>query len=305
MIVASGFKKYPKVLSSDILSRDIPITGDIYVEEKYDGSQFRFMQHADGTREFGSKNVVFQPGVPEKSFTAAVDSANAALDRFAAAGVSGVDAYFVAEYLRSPKHNTLAYSRVPRGNLVLFEAEIGGVPVDVVEVAEVMQLEPVRVIEVRKTFPSLSEVDAYFNEESSLGGTRIEGVVCKAYDTYITVDGVPRRLMLKYVQSGFKELNARQWHQGESPVDFVSSLFNYDAIYTKALGHLRDNGSYTGTLRDIKPLIDLVEADLDEEYAEAIKEMLYQRFKHDIQRRLIRGIPQFYKAYLAENTLQP
>src|SRR5687767_4166729 len=95
--------------------RDI-FSGDVIVEEKVDGSQFSFGV-VDGELSCRSKGKVLILDAPEKMFLKAVESVR---------DLPLHDGWiYRAEYLSTPKHNTLNYSRVPTKNIILFDVRTG------------------------------------------------------------------------------------------------------------------------------------------------------------------------------------
>ena len=97
--------------------------GKFIIEEKVDGSQFRF--GIDGTGNFmaGSKNINYGgENQPDKSFNKIYEEMKMKLTYLYKTGeFSFLEPndfiVFYGEYLRSPKHNALKYDRVPKGNL--------------------------------------------------------------------------------------------------------------------------------------------------------------------------------------------
>lgn len=299
--------KYPKVLQLQHLEgKDIKVDGVFYLEEKYDGSQFRFGQDKSGKRWFGSRSVTYSDERPPNTmFALAVQQANEAMDRIKTLLDGNTETYFYAEYIAKPKHNTLTYARTPRNNLVLFDVISDGsyqLPEVVNQYAELMQLEPVYVFTSMDKYPQYKSIEFYLNSHSSLQGTTVEGVVIKNYHIHIAdMNGELRPLFSKYVRPSFKEMNNKEWKTkpGKRPViDEVMDIFNKDAIFQKAVQHLNESGEAEHHMRDMQKLIPLVYQDLYEEYMPAIQELIVKRYEHDIQRAIISGLPEFYKKYL-------
>lgn len=94
--------------------RDL-LSVNVNVEEKIDGSQFSFGVDASGEIHVRSKGAVMNVDAPEKMFTEAVDVVKSIRDKL----VPGWT--YRAEYLKKPKHNTLAYSRIPNNHLMVFD----------------------------------------------------------------------------------------------------------------------------------------------------------------------------------------
>jgi len=86
------------------------------IEEKVDGSQFS-MARINGELVCRSKGKDLVVEAPEKMFLRAVATAK---------GLDLHDGWtYRGEYLNSPKHNTLAYSRTPEKNIIIFDVMTG------------------------------------------------------------------------------------------------------------------------------------------------------------------------------------
>lgn len=309
--------KYPKVLQPSYLTRfNLKDKGLYYIEEKYDGSQFRFGIDKEGNRWFGSKGVTYSDErPPDKMFVKAVKLANEAMDRlFDYRNYNDCTDYsFFAEYLSKPKHNTLTYDRTPINNLVLFDVIEKGEyiePIGVHSFSDVMELEPVKVFEQTTSFPTFNFIEPLLKEKSTLGDIEIEGVVVKNYDITMEINGEVRPLFYKYVRDDFKELNNEEWNKKphKQPIEsIISEILNKEAIFRKAIQHLEENGEAEGHMRDMQKLIPLVYEDLYEEYLPLIQEMLVKKFQKDIEKQAISGLAEFYKQHLykkMESTLE-
>jgi hypothetical protein len=211
---------------------------------------------------------------------------------------------FRGEYVSKPKHNTLTYGRVPKGNFILFDVEVGPQGfldyLDVAEVADKMALESVPVL-----FSGLVKDLEHFNRlletESCLGGVNVEGVVCKNYGMF----GPDKKvLMAKHVSEHFKEIHQGEWKKtNPGSKDIVAEIIENlktDARWEKAVQHLRDDGRLTHTPKDIGPLMAELKADLEKEAEEYVKDQLFKAFKNQIFRGATKGFPEWYKERLVE-----
>lgn len=94
-----------------------------------------------------------------------------------------------------------------------------------------------------------------------------------------------------------------KWSAEKQPRrEFVEGLIETlrtDARWEKAVQHLRDDCKLWNAPQDIPALLEEVQADILREEGEQIKEELFEHFKKDIMRGVIRGLPQWYKAKLA------
>ena len=80
--------------------------------------------------------------------------------------------------------------------------------------------------------------------------------------------------------------------------------FNKEAIWQKAIQHAREDGLLLNEAKDIGYLIGAVKKDFHEENGEAIKKKLIKEFYSDIERGVVKGFPEFYKAQLLEKALE-
>lgn len=305
---------YPKVLHlEDLKYFDTQKADSEYiVEEKVDGSQFRF-GIIDGKRFYGSHNIDYNESRhPDKMFELAVKGANEILDTFTTVSIDTENTImrenkgsvvFFAEFLKSPRHNTLTYSRIPSHNLVIFDIAIDGWYVSR-EVKESMAwafgFETVPLLHSSKSFPSSALLDELIKQDSFLGNTRIEGVVVKNYDLYAERFNMVRPLLLKYVRDDFKELNNKNWNEiNPKSIEKVwDKMVNCQQVYNKALQHIRESGKYTGELRDIAPMIEEIRKDVETEYKTLLIEAMWKFHEKELVRWITRGLPSFYKKYL-------
>lgn len=275
--------------------------GPVTVEEKVDGSQFSFGM-VDGELVARSKGKQLIIDAPEKMFTKAV-----ATIKEVAAELTP-DWIYRGEYLQSPKHNTLAYDRVPAKNIVIFDVMTG---------PEVYLSHPAKYEEARRlgfeTVPLLfsGKVENYemfqsfLERVSFLGGNKVEGVVIKNYQLFTQEKKIA---LAKYVSEAFKEVHVGEWKKNNPNSHDVETLmiekYRTPARWNKAIEHLRDNGVLEGSPRDIPALMKEVSTDTEKECADEIKEALYKHFWPKIQRGIIRGLPEHYKEQLAQSAFE-
>lgn len=263
----------------------------VVVQEKVDGSQFSFA-NLGGELHMRSKGRPVHLGNGDKLFTPAMETATRLMDE----GRLPEGVVFRGETLCSPKHNALQYNRVPKGNIVLFDAHT----LDQTNVAS----DPL------PTWPDLEWVPTLYvghvgeprdlldllATESFLGGTLIEGFVAKRYDVF---DQFGTPLKGKYVSEAFKETAAKEWKQANpGRQDVVAGLIaglRQPRRWEKAIEHLRDDGMLDGSPKDIGPLIKAVQTDVLEECEDTIKQVLFDYFKKDIVRGVTGGLPEWYK----------
>lgn len=301
---------YGKVHALGHRDLDGLLNGPVTVQEKYDGSQMSWAWDHDGHLHVRSRSrVQYGPGFD-------IDSDTDALFRPAVAHLldgtlptSKVEGLvFRGEAIVTPKHNTITYSRCPDGGIVLFDVELpdnGGMRPDWVDAyAGLMGLEVVRTLreDMDGATLQMEHLDEFLAEDSSLGGTKIEGVVIKNYGKTEPRSGRPF-LAGKYVSERFKETHKRQW-KGDNPGqgDVLGSLvvaLNTEARWEKAVQHLAEQGVLVGTPQDIGALMKEVKADVLAEESEWIKEKLFEWAVGRITRQVGGGLPEWYKRRLA------
>jgi hypothetical protein len=160
--------------------------------------------------------MILQEGNIPKQFQKGVDYIMSRINDFPA----GYEAWF--EYLEKPKHNTLAYSRIPLNHLVLFACReiatqnflsVGHQPV-----SEAIGVEHVPILFVGK-INTPDDLKSLLDRESYLGGCKIEGVVVKNYSrTIVKGDLIFPIMSAKYVSEAFKEIHIREAIKGLSAV---------------------------------------------------------------------------------------
>lgn len=114
-----SYHSYPSIFALGHKAIKDLLTVPVIVEEKVDGSLFSWGLDENGFIRVRSKGAELQPLAPEKMFTKAVELAN----RLAPILHPGWT--YRGEFLSKPKHNALAYDRVPNGNVILFDVNTG------------------------------------------------------------------------------------------------------------------------------------------------------------------------------------
>lgn len=275
--------------------------GTVVAQEKVDGSQFSFGL-VDGELHCRSKGKRQMPDQPDKMFAAGVEYLKS-ITYLLPEGV-----VFRAEYLQKPKHNVLAYSRIPKNHFALFDADANGqqnywAPADLGAWADTLGIEAVPWFIVPH---SIEAIKAKLERESFLGGTKIEGIVFKNYDRF---DVDKKTLMGKYVSEAFKEQAHSVWGKPLNPrkelIDGVVEHFGTEARWHKAIQHIRENGELSSSPSDIGNLIREVHHDLRTECADEIKDMLFAHFWKAIAGGIVKGLPEWYKQKLLEAQFEP
>lgn len=274
-------------------------SGPVLVEEKIDGSQFS-MAILDGALVCRSKGKDLVLDAPEQMFAAPVETARSL--------VLHPEWIYRCEFLSKPKHNTLAYSRVPSRGLIVYDIGTGletyMAASEKMEEAARLGLETVPLMH-HGTVSGMADLDAFLERDSILGGTKVEGVVVKNYGLFTPEKKVA---MGKYVSERFKEVHSADWAaRNPGRADIIQGLiekYRTDARWEKAVQHLRDGGTLDNSPRDIGALIKEVPTDVRKECEEEIKNALFAYAWPTIQRGVIRGLPEWYKRRLAESAFK-
>ena len=268
--------------------------GEVVLQEKIDGSQISFGL-LDGVLEARSRNQQLILDAPGQMFTRAVEA------------IMGLDLHpgwvYRAEYLSSPKHNTIAYSRIPAKHLILYDICSGleeYLPYEeVVKEGQRLGLEV-----VPQFYKGEVKDPAFFKEfldrTSILGGSKIEGIVVKNYARFTQEKKVA---MGKYVREGFEEENSKDWRaRNPTAKDVTQELilrYKTEARWRKAVQHLKERGMLAGAPQDIGMLIQEVPEDVLKECEVEIKDRLFGHFWKDIRRGITSGLAEWYKEELA------
>lgn len=316
---------YTKILTLGSSQTDNALVGEVIVQEKVDGSQFKFGRDEDGKLLFASKGCklipiegdndlvniqkMFRPAV--KYLLSIQDILDEHLEK---------DMYCYCETLETQKHNVLKYNKVPNNHIVLFDSLYQGGWANRNELLAIAKTLKIDLIpELYKGEIDRSRVDTgaggykssatdflkriIETTPSYLGGTLIEGVVIKNYTQNIMLGGQVFPLFTKYVREAFKEKHDAEWkikRPKDSLEDYIKG-FCSEARWQKAIIHLKEKGLLESHPKDIGVLIKTVQQDILEEEMENIKTTLFNKFKEDILRHSVRGLPEWYKQKLLEN----
>lgn len=276
----------------------------VEVQEKVDGSQISFMVDHDGNLFVRSKNVQLDldnPGPFEIVVRELKSRAHWMHPGYIYRG----------EFLRAPRHNVLAYDRVPHGHVCLYDVQTAMRPMfshEVAEEASSLDLEAVPclasgLLDRRRLLMLLED------SKSFLGG-KMEGVVIKSRrrtGRWIMDKG--RRvwspdedpmhqlpLMAKLVSGQFKEVTHRpRTNVQADPVTAIGAKYATEARWQKALQRLADQGLLKGDMSDMPRLLGEVALDVKEEEEEAIKDALFKAFWKKIARRSGEGMADWYR----------
>lgn len=293
-----SLSSYPTVFGIGHRAIGNLLSGPVVVEEKVDGSQLSFGL-VDGERMMRSKGKSQVP--PDKMFDAAwavVESLNLEPGWI-----------YRAEYLQSPHHNVLSYSRVPLQHIVIYDIETGPQtflsPEEKADEARRLGLEVVPLLYSGELAPAglVEFVQFHLGRESFLGGPKIEGVVIKNYEQWTMEKKVA---IGKYVSDDFKEAHSTTWgHPTTSFMDALGQAYRTEARWLKAIQHLREDGLLDDSPKDIGPILREINRDILAECGEEIRDKLFAHFWKDVAKASIRGFPEFYKARLLEAFVNP
>ena len=297
--------KYPKVIHFGEEITEFFKRGNLHIEEKIDGSQFRIWIDGD-TIECGSKGVDWSDERPhDKMFNLAIEATEKAFK-----GYPLKDTMIFAEFLMKPKHNTMFYERVPEKNLIIFDVCEEGRFLDYEEkckFAENWGFEVVPCLwsgDGKKL--NMKVIEKLLENDFILGREKIEGMVFKNYNK-MWQDGYQagKPIILKYVKEEFKERNKKEWkgNTKKGLIDMIIEELRTKARWDKAIQHMRDEEKLTNSPKDIGLLMKELASDLELEEGEQIKKRLLDFFLKEIRKGVIKGFPEYYKKRLLEESL--
>lgn len=274
------------------------------VEEKVDGSQLSFCKH-EGQVLFRSRNRQFDAFSTDDLFQNTVDYVMSVQDKL-------VDGWtYRGEAFKSRKHNIHRYDRCPEGHFVLFDiATDDAVYVphsSVFTEATRLGFEPVPLLDTAVKINSMDDAQAYLNTESVLGGVPVEGVVFKRRHA-VKFNDRDVMIIAKLVSETFREKHKVDWKSEtktqKALVATLAEQYATEMRWEKAVQHLTEAGKLTREPKDIKPLIDEVVRDTLEDELDEIKRRLWVAIESPFKRMLVKGLPEWYKAKLAEGQFE-
>ena len=295
----SSWHSYPSVFAlGHRMIKDLFLE-DVLLEEKIDGSQFSFgVFIVEGMPELKcrSKGCQLNVELPEKMFAEAVNTAKELFPLLKTGWT------YRAEYLQKPKHNALAYERIPNKHLIVFDINTGEeeyMPYEQkAKECKRIGLECVpKIYEGKVSEPNI--ILDFLNNISILGGQKIEGVVIKNYKRF----GQDKKaLMGKYVSEAYKEVHSSEWRNsnptGGDIIQQIIMQYKTPARWNKAIQHLRDKGLLENSPKDIGLLLKECQEDIHKECAEEIQAKLWAWAKSHILRGCVAGLPEWYKEEL-------
>jgi hypothetical protein len=298
----TSWHSYPSLYNIGHKALGNLFVGPVVVQEKVDGSQFSFGSF-EGELRCRSKGAQLDMEHPQDMFKLGVAAVRGLADSLRDGHT------YRGEFLAKPKHNTLAYSREPILNIILYdiqtEEETYLSPEEVQREAKRLGLEVVPTFAQGDLSPSPEDFTKWLDNISCLGGPKIEGVVIKNYTQF----GPDKKALLgKFVSTEFKEVHTKDWKErnpGQSDiVQMLGMEYRTPARWEKAIQHLRDAGKLEDTPRDIGLLLKEVQVDILKECEEEIQAKLWKWIWPKLSREIVSGLPEFYKKYLFERQIK-
>lgn len=279
------YPKFPALGQRDV--RNI-FDGPVEVTEKVDGSQIVF-GNVTGELRMCSTGAAIDPAAPAQMFAEGVAYVNTLK--------LPLGFTYYCEYLRKPRHNVLAYARVPKNHLCLFAVRgpsgfLGRE--DLLNEATALDIDPVPAL-VLGDVQDAEALRMFMGTESYLGGAQIEGVVVKNYNL-LTDEGSP--LTGKFVSDRFREVAGRPRGPKQPKPgweEFVES-FRTEARWAKAVQRLRDAGTLKGEMSDIGSLLAEVKKDVALECRAEIEAFAVA----EVLKRAGAGLPEWWRAELTK-----
>lgn len=285
----------------------------VQLQEKVDGSFFAFglfPQAAEGSNftdntsgemelKLRSKGAIMYPDAPVAMFRIAIESVKA-VQHLLHPGWQ-----YRGEAVCKPCHNALAYDRIAKGGVILFDIctdEETYLPYEELKAeADRLGFETVPQLFTGR-ITNAEEIRQFLDQTSILGGQKIEGVVIKPLEPMYAPD--KKMLFGKFVSEAFKEVHKKAWGESNPGTgDILMQLgqaFGTQARWQKALQHLREQGLITDSPKDIGLLMKEIPLDVRKECEDEIKEALWKFAWPHISRMVGRGAPEWYKNLLLE-----
>jgi hypothetical protein len=294
---------FPKIWHIGSPQAERLFNGPVEITEKIDGSQFNFGKSPEGELIMRSKGAPQIPGTTDKLFRPVVEWVQTVQDQLPHGTM------YHGETICSPRHNTLTYGRVPKGNFMLYGVSQGDVFYSqhflLAEIAKSLGCEVVPLLFYGE-MPKLTEadIDRFMQGESVLGGCKPEGFVIKNYAEQLLIGGRLIPLLAgKFVTEAFKEKHGAEWQSHGDKLELLKQSYKTEARWRKTIQHLRERGELQFAPQDIGPLLKELNTDFIEECKEDVKEALWRHFSKDFTRTIAAGFPEWYKHQLATGEL--
>jgi hypothetical protein len=295
----SSWHSYPSIYALGHRAVEELLLDDVICEEKIDGSQISFGKF-NNELKIRSKGKEMIPDDPEKMFTKGVET------------IKTLDLHdgwtYRGEFLSKPKYNALAYDRIPKGYIILFDINVDEEKYlsydEKKKECDRIGLECVPLLKTGK-INSANDVLSFLELTSIFGGQKIEGVVIKNYSRF----GRDKKVLMgKYVSEAYKEVHRSEWKiSNPTQGDVVQKLiceYKTHARWNKAIQHLREKGKLQNSPKDIGNLLKEVKEDIKKECEDEIKDALYRWGIDQILRGCCGGLPEWYKEQLLNNQFE-
>lgn len=295
----TSWHSYTKILALGHAGLADLLKEPVLIEEKLDGSQFSFGIFTNTEDPSGqtlmcrSKGAMLNLFAPEALFTEAIETAKKLVP------VLKLGWTYRAEYFKKPKHNSLAYDRIPKDHLMIFDINPSHEAYLSYDEKKA-EAERIGLECMPKLYEGMVTDETMFRSlletVSILGGQKIEGVVVKNYKRFGR-DG--KAMMGKFVSEAFKEVQNADWkEQNPKSGDVIQLLiekYRTPARWAKAAQHLTEKGQLEGSPRDIGSLILETKADIEAECKEEIAKFLIDWALPKVLRGSVAGIAEWYK----------
>lgn len=287
-------------------------TQPVQLQEKIDGSFFQFGLVQNDPSKFDSryelmvrsKGAVMVVDAPMKMFSRVVEQVKLR-ECLLHPGWT-----YRGECLDKPNHNALAYDRVPKDHLIIFDILVG--EEDYLSYGEMkVEAERIGFEVVPQLFSgminSADEFRKFLTTPSILGGQLIEGVVAKPLTPVYGMD--KKLLMAKFVSEAYKEVHAKSWgEQNPTSGDIllkIAGMYGTPARWNKSIQHLKESGVIVeDRVQNIGAIIKEVPKDVGIECKDEIQQLLWRWAWPHLQRMITKGLPTYYKQRLLESSFE-
>lgn len=308
-----GYGSIPNILK---LPGTFVATDEMFLQEKLDGSQFRFavmpkreQLDADlndtelrcwsrgGRLDLHSHDKLFGPAIETVKRLYVDDKLQPGLT-------------YCAEALASKRHNIVDYKRPPRGGLVLFdvfdvEPGLDGaylLPERVEEIGHDLDLEVapyVKRIAVGETVEAAKLIEEAKQAASMLGGP-VEGFVLKAASMLDKFGGLWRAKVINPSFSETKRLPKNDEGGVIAKLRGIGASVATPMRWSKVVQRLAADGVLGYSTKDIGPVIKAVVEDVEKEEVEAVKAHLYGAFRKEVLKGSTAGLADWYQGFLGQ-----
>ncbi len=285
------FLKFPKIRAFGSPENSEVLKDKIVVEEKVDGANCAIRKY-EGNLLLSSRNLYLldNPSKDFNRFIAWVD------EKDWSAMPEGYVIYM--EYMR---RHTLEYTDLPDLCIGLDVFVIGENRfLNIEEKHELfnkLEIVPVQVLFEGKV-SSYEELKKFIGK-SNYSTLNMEGIVIKNYNTQWDSTYGTYRQCAKIVRDEFKEKMKVAMAKPDILEEIVET-FCTEARMRKGVERLKEEGKFTGSLKDLAYLPKGIVKDILEEELETIKDMLFKNVARDLSRKISKKVIPFYKDYVGK-----